>query len=269
MPEHAAPDLALRDAPSPLLHPALDLPRIRHAFFTREGGVSNGIYASLNGGQGSADDPGRVRENRRRMADLMGVHRERFVTCYQVHSPDVVKVKEPWTRETAPKADAMVTAERGLAIAVSTADCGPVLFADSAAGVIGAAHAGWKGAFTGVLEATLAAMERLGASRSSTVAVLGPMISRAQYEVGPEFVERFVSADKANGVFFAASEKPGHSMFDLPAYIAARLDAAGIGAFHDMALCTYGDEGRFFSYRRSTHRGEPDYGRLLHAIALS
>jgi polyphenol oxidase len=163
----------------------------------------------------------------------------------------------------------MVTAERGLAIAVSTADCGPVLFADSAAGVIGAAHAGWKGAFTGVLEATLAAMERLGASRSSTVAVLGPMISRAQYEVGPEFVERFVSADKANGVFFAASEKPGHSMFDLPAYIAARLDAAGIGAFHDMALCTYGDEGRFFSYRRSTHRGEPDYGRLLHAIALS
>jgi YfiH family protein len=269
MPEHATPDLALRDAPSPVLHPALDLPGIRHAFFTREGGVSGGIYATLNGGQGSADDPGCVRENRGRMADLLGVSRVRFVTCYQVHSPDVVTVKDLWTREKAPRADAMVTAERGLAIAVSTADCGPVLFADSAAGVIGAAHAGWKGAFSGVLEATLAAMERLGASRASTVAVLGPTISRAQYEVGPEFVERFVSADKANGAFFTASERPGHSLFDLPAYVAARLEAAGIGRFEDMALCTYRDEARFFSYRRSTHRGEPDYGRLLHAIALS
>jgi polyphenol oxidase len=269
MPEHATPDLAVRDAPSPLVHPALDLPGVRHAFFTREGGVSGGIYASLNGGQGSADDPGCVRENRGRMADLMNVPRERFVTCYQVHSPDVVTVKAPWTREAAPKADAMVTAERGLAIAVSTADCAPVLFADSPAGVIGAAHAGWKGAFSGVLEATLAAMERLGASRSRTVAVLGPTISPAHYEVGPEFVERFISADKSNGAFFTASERQGHSMFDLPAYIAARLDDAGIGGFHDMALCTYGDEGRFFSYRRSTHRGEPDYGRLLHAIALS
>jgi YfiH family protein len=269
MPEHATPDLAVRDAPSPLVHPALDLPAIRHAFFTREGGVSGGIYASLNGGQGSADDPGCVRENRGRMADLLGVSRERFVTCYQVHSPDVITVKAPWTRQAAPKADAMVTAERGLAIAVSTADCGPVLFADGAAGVIGAAHAGWKGAFTGVLEATLAAMERLGASRGGTVAVLGPMISRAHYEVGPEFVERFVATDTANRAFFVPSANPGRSMFDLPAYIAARLHAAGIGRFHDMALCTYGDEARFFSYRRSTHRGETDYGRLLHAIALS
>jgi polyphenol oxidase len=263
------PDLAPRPAPSPLLHPALDLPGISHAFFTREGGVSTGIYATLNGGQGSADDPRCVRENRGRMADLLGVSRERFVTCYQVHSSDVVTVTVPWTREEAPKADAMVTAMRGLAIAVSTADCGPVLFADAAAGVIGAAHAGWKGAFSGVLEATLAAMERLGASRAGTVAVLGPTISRAQYEVGPEFVERFTSADGANAAFFTASARPGHSMFDLPAYVAARLGAAGVGRFHDMVRCTYGEEARFFSYRRSTHRGEPDYGRLLHAIALT
>ena len=160
----------MSDAPSPLLHPVLDLPGIRHGFFTRQGGVSSGIYATLNGGQGSSDDPASVRENRGRMADMLGVARERFVACYQVHSPDVVVVTEPWTRASAPKADAMVTSERGLAIAVSTADCGPVLFADADAGVIGAAHAGWKGAFTGVLEATLGAMERLGATRSRTLA---------------------------------------------------------------------------------------------------
>lgn len=262
------PDPATAAPPAPLTHPALRHPSIVHGYFTREGGVSSGIYASLNGGQGSSDDPALVRENRGRMADWLGVPRDRFVTCYQIHSPDVVTVVEPWSRETAPKADAMVTRERNLATAVSTADCGSVLFADPAAGVVGAAHAGWKGAFTGVLEATLTAMEALGARRAAITAVLGPMISRAAYEVGPEFVARFLEADAANDRFFAPSGKPGHAMFDLPAYIGMRLRRAGVGRFEDMALCTYADEERFFSYRRVTHRHEPDYGRLLHAIAL-
>jgi polyphenol oxidase len=251
-----------------LHHDALALPGIRHGFFTRQGGVSTGIYASLNGGQGSQDDPALVRENRGLMADAIGVPRERFVSCYQVHSPDVATVVEPWTREQAPKVDAMVTRKKNIALAISTADCGPVLFADAKAGVIGAAHAGWKGAFTGVLEATLTAMEALGAQRGDITAVLGPMISAGAYEVGPEFVARFVEADAANLRFFSPSINTGHAMFDLPAYIGARLKEAGVGRFEDMALCTYADEERFFSYRRVTHRKEPDYGRLQHVIAL-
>jgi purine-nucleoside/S-methyl-5'-thioadenosine phosphorylase / adenosine deaminase len=251
-----------------LCHPSLDNTSVRHAFFTRHGGVSEGLYASLNGGQGSRDDPAKVRENRSRMAAALGVAPDRFVTCYQVHSAEVVTVTRPWTRESAPRADAMVTRERGLAIAVSTADCGPVLFADAEAQVVAAAHAGWKGAFTGVLEATLVAMEELGASRARVAAVLGPTISRAAYEVGPEFVDRFVAVDRANLAFFAPSTRPGHARFDLPAYIGSRLRRAGVGTFHDLGLCTYADEDRFFSYRRVTHRNEKDYGRLLHAIAL-
>jgi YfiH family protein len=255
--------------PTPITHPSLAVPGVRHGFFTREGGVSGGIYATLNGGQGSSDDPALVKENRGRMADWLGVPRERFVTCYQIHSPDVVTVTQPWTRDHAPKADAMVTRERNLAIAVSSADCGPVLFMDNKAGVIGAAHAGWKGAFTGVLEATLIAMEALGAQRSSIVAVLGPMISRRAYEVGPEFVARFLEVSAQNDRFFTPSERADHAMFDLPGYIGMRLRMAGVGQFEDLALCTYEDEARFYSYRRVTHRKEPDYGRLLHAIALA
>ncbi len=251
-----------------LRHSSLDLPGISHGFFTRQGGVSDGIYASLNGGSGSDDNPDLVRENRGRMADALGVPRDRFITCYQVHSPNVVIVTAPWTRENAPKVDAMVTREKNLALAVATADCGPVLFADSEAGVIGAAHAGWKGAFTGVLESALAAMEGLGARRQNITAVLGPMISQGAYEVGPEFVARFAEADGDNRRFFTPSPKPGHAMFNLPAYIGARLAKAGVGRFEDMGLCTYQDEERFFSYRRVTHRKEPDYGRLLHGIAL-
>ena len=260
----------MTDSPAiALQHAALDLPGIRHGFFTRQGGVSAGIYASLNGGSGSDDLPDHVRENRGRMADSLGVPRERFITCYQVHSPNVVTVTAPWTREHAPKVDAMVTRERNLALAVATADCGPVLFADAKAGVIGAAHAGWKGAFTGVLETTLDAMVGLGAARGDIVAVLGPMISRSAYEVGPEFRARFIEAAADNDRFFGPSPNAGHAMFDLPAYIAMRVMAAGIARFEDMALCTYQDEERFFSYRRVTHRKEPDYGRLLHAIALA
>jgi hypothetical protein len=244
------------------------LPSIRHAFFTREGGVSPGIYASLNGGLGSQDPPENVRENRSRMAATLGVRADHLVTCYQIHSPIVVVAETPWTRETAPRADAVVTRVPSLAVGVSTADCGPVLFADAEAGVVAAAHAGWKGALTGVVEATLAAMEKLGASRSRVVAALGPMIRQPNYEVGPEFIDRFCADDAANRKFFAPAPRKDHAMFDLAGYIAARLARAGVGEAEDLAHCTYADPARFFSFRRTTHRGEPDYGRHVNAIAL-
>jgi YfiH family protein len=244
------------------------LPRIRHAFFTRRGGVSNGIYASLNGGQGSDDDPAHVRENRRRMAASLEVAETRFVSCYQIHSAEVVIADEPWTRDGAPRADAMVTRMPGLALAVSIADCGPVLMADGEAGVAAAVHAGWKGAFTGVLEATIERMETLGAARGRIVAAVGPLIRQPSYEVGAEFVARFHDADPKNIRFFAPGERERHSLFDLPGYISMRLKKAGIGTLEDLCLDTYSEEERFFSYRRSTHRNEPDYGRLVAAIAL-
>ncbi|AXK84199.1 peptidoglycan editing factor PgeF [Pseudolabrys taiwanensis] len=244
------------------------LPRIRHAFFTRDGGISEGIYASLNGGVGSNDAPERVAENRARMAAALGVAPNHLITPYQIHSAEVAVADAPWTAETRPRADAVVTRKPGLAIGVSTADCGPLLFADADAGVIGAAHAGWRGAFTGVIEATLAEMEKLGADRSRIVAALGPTISRPNYEVGPEFVERFLAADVDNARFFTDSERPGHAMFDLKSYIADRMARAGVGNFTDLGLCTYAEPDRFYSYRRTTQRGEPDYGRHINAIAL-
>jgi len=244
------------------------LPGIRHAFFTRAGGVSDGIYQSLNGGPGSDDVPARVVENRARMATTLGVAPERFLTAYQIHSPDVVTIEAPWAPEARPRADAIVTRTPGLAIGVTTADCGPVLFADAQARVIGAAHAGWRGALTGVLEATVAAMVRCGAGRDRMVAALGPMISQPNYEVGPEFVERFAAADAGNARFFQPSLRQNHALFDLPRYIAARLAAAGIRRVDDLGCCTYADSARFFSYRRSTHRHEADYGRHVNAIAL-
>jgi YfiH family protein len=242
---------------------------VRHAFFTREGGVSEGIYESLNGGLGSQDDYERVDENRRRMAAAVGVAPDRFVTCYQIHSPTVIVAETPWTRETAPRADALVTRMPGLAIGVTTADCGPVLFADGQAGVVGAAHAGWKGALTGVLESTLDAMEKLGAKRWRMFVALGPMIRQANYEVGPEFVERFCAEDAENRGFFGPAERNGHAMFDLAGYIAARLKRAGVPQVEDLSVCTYADPERFYSFRRSTHRREPDYGRHVNAIALA
>lgn len=245
------------------------LARIRHAFFTRSGGVSQGVYASLNGGVGSNDASEKVAENRTRMAAALGVKPDRLLTAYQIHSPDVVVADEPWTRENRPRADAIVTRVPQLAIGVSTADCGPLLFADSEAGVIGAAHAGWRGALTGVIEATIAAMERLGAGRSRIVAALGPTIRQPNYEVGPEFVERFVAADSGNGRFFAPAQRDGHAMFDLTGYIAERVRGAGIAQFEDLGLCTYAEPERFFSYRRTAQRGEPDYGRHVNAIALT
>lgn len=245
------------------------VPGIRHAFFTRDGGVSDGLYESLNGGTGSNDAPAKVAANRARMAGALGVRPERFVTAYQVHSPDVVTIERPWAPEERPRADAIVTRAAGIGIGVTTADCGPVLFADGAARVIAAAHAGWRGALTGVLEATVAAMEHCGAERARIVAVLGPTIRQPNYEVGPELVDRFTAADPQNARFFISSPRPGHARFDLPGYIVARLTAAGVGRIEDLACCTYADPARFFSYRRSTHRSEPDYGRHVNAIALS
>lgn len=243
-------------------------PRIRHAFFTRSGGVSQGVYASLNGGVGSSDAPDKVAENRARMAVALGVSADRLLTPYQIHSPDVVVADVPWTSDDRPRADAVVTRVPRLAIGVSTADCGPLLFADSEAGVIGAAHAGWRGALTGVIEATVTAMERLGADRRNIAAALGPTIRQQNYEVGPEFVERFLAADRSNSRYFRPSGRAGYAMFDLTGYIAERVQRVGIEQFEDLGLCTYAEPDRFFSYRRTTRSGEPDYGRHINAIAL-
>lgn len=249
---------------SPLLSA---VPGLRHAFFTREGGVSGGIYGSLNGGVGSNDDPAHVEENRRRMASRLGVSPVRFLTLWQTHSPDVVVASEPWQGGSRPRADAIVTRSEGLAIGATAADCGPVLFVDPGARVIGAAHAGWKGALSGILESTIAAMEQLGAARSDIVAAIGPLIRQHSYEVGGEFVERFIEADAGHGRFFIPSAREGHSMFDLAGFIRMRLENSGISVIDDSGIDTYSDE-RFYSYRRSVHRQEPDYGRHVHSIAL-
>ena len=242
---------------------------IRHAFFTREGGVSGGIYASLNSGVGSSDDPDHVTENRARMAQALGVDAERLITAFQIHSPHVVVADEPWSVETRPKADAIVTRTPGLAIGVSTADCGPLLFADPQARVIGAAHAGWRGAFSGVIEGTVAAMENLGAERSRISVALGPLIRQDNYEVSQSFVDEFLRVDETHARFFAPAARDGHAMFDLPGFIASRLEQSGVGSFEDIGICTYADPERFYSYRRSVHRSEPDYGRHVNAIVLA
>jgi hypothetical protein len=192
-----------------------------------------------------------------------------LVGCYQIHSAEVVVAETPWTRENAPRADAIVCKMPSLAIGVSIADCGPVLFADGEARVIGCAHAGWKGAFGGVLEATLEKMESLGADRTRIVAAIGPLIRQSSYEVGPEFVARFHEADHRNIRFFAPSDRERHSLFDLPGYISSRLKKARVGTIDDLCLDTYSDQERFFSYRRSTHKNEKDYGRLVAAISLT
>jgi purine-nucleoside/S-methyl-5'-thioadenosine phosphorylase / adenosine deaminase len=243
------------------------IPGLRHAFFTREGGVSDGVYDSLNGGLGSRDDPANVAENRRRMAEQFGVAPSHFLNVHQIHSPDAIVATGPWESPARPKADAIVTRAEGLAIGVTTADCGPILFVDPNARVIGAAHAGWKGALTGILESTIAAMETLGAERNSIVAAIGPLIRQPSYEVGSEFVERFMEADADNVLFFLPGERDGRAMFDLPGFIRMRLENAGVLMIDDLGVDTYADE-RFYSYRRSVHRKEPDYGRLVHAIAL-
>lgn len=249
--------------------PALsELPGLRHAFFTRDGGVSKGIYAGLNGGIGSNDDPADVAENRKRMAEAMGVDIDHFLTVHQIHSPDVAVATTLWDAEARPRADAMVTATPGIALGVTTADCGPILFADPKARVIGAAHAGWKGAFTGVLESTIAEMEKLGANKADMTVAIGPLIRQPSYEVGAEFVTRFTDVDPDFARFFIPSAQAGHSMFDLAGFIRMRLARAGIVAIDDTGIDTYPDE-QLFSYRRTVHRKEPDYGRQIHAIVLA
>ena len=245
------------------------LPGIRHGFFTRAGGVSEGVYESLNGGVGSEDSPAKVAENRARMAKHLGVAPDRFLTCYQIHSPEVVVAETPWPSNERPRADAIVTRTPNLAIGISTADCGPVLLAEPEARVIGAAHAGWRGALTGVIEQTVAAMEKLGAKRGRIVAAAGPMIRQPNYEVGQDLIDRFVATDPNTIRFFKPAQRPGHSMFDLASYVVSRLQRAEIAEIEDLGLCTYADPAQFYSYRRATHRAEPDYGRHINAIALT
>ncbi|UMY18041.1 peptidoglycan editing factor PgeF [Methylobacterium organophilum] len=241
---------------------------IRHAFFTRQGGVSEGLYASLNGGIGSRDAPERVTENRARMCAQLGLPAANLVSLYQVHSADVVTVEAPFPLDGRPKADGMVSRVPGIVLGIATADCGPLLFADPEGRVVGAAHAGWKGALGGVIEATVAAMVALGARRERIVAVLGPTIAQASYEVGVEFVERFRAEAPGSERFFVDG-RPGHAQFDLPGFILARLQQAGVAEAVSLGLCTYADPERFYSYRRATHRAESDYGRLISAIALT
>ena len=247
---------------------SLALPGLAHAFFTRRGGVSVGLYQSLNGGVGSQDEALAVSANRARMARALGIAPERLSIPYQVHSPDVVALNAPFARDARPRCDALVTATPGVGLGVTGADCGMILFADPEARVIGAAHAGWKGALTGVIEATAAAMVALGARAERIHAALGPCIAQASYEVGAEFVAAFAAGDRDCARFFIPSRNAGRSMFDLHGYIAERARRARVGRFEDLGLDTYADEARFFSYRRATHRKEADYGRLVAAIAL-
>ncbi len=239
---------------------------IPHGFLGRRGGVSAGVVAGLNVGLGSGDEEAAVAENRRRAGDAV-LPGAPIVACYQIHSPDCVTVREPWSDAERPQADALVTDRPGLLLGVVTADCTPVLFADREAGVIGAAHAGWKGAIGGVTDRTIEAMEALGARREAIVAAIGPTIAQASYEVDEGFRGRFLDADSANARFFKGG-KPGHWQFDLPAYVGARLVSAGIGQVEVLNLDTYPAPDRFYSFRRASHRGEPAYGRQISLIAL-
>ncbi len=247
-----------------------NLDGIRHGFFGREGGVSEGIYASLNCGHGSNDAREAVTENRRRVAVALGQSAaERVLTLYQVHSASALVVDRAFPREELPKADALVTRTRGLVLGALAADCTPVLFADPIAKVVAAAHAGWRGALTGVLEATVAAMEGQGAARERIRAAIGPTINQAAYEVGPEFEAQFVALDPSNARFFAQPRPGARAHFDLPGFVESRLTTAGIGVVERQSHCTFGSPERYFSYRRTTKAGEPDYGRQISAIVLT
>ncbi|MDQ8758279.1 peptidoglycan editing factor PgeF [Sphingosinicella sp. LHD-64] len=238
-----------------------------HGFLGRRGGVSEGVCAGLNVGLGSDDSREAIAENRRRAVEAVAPG-ARLVTVHQVHSPHAVFAAAPWPDDARPHADAIVTNRPGLALGILTADCAPILFADAKAGVIGAAHAGWKGAFGGVVESALIAMEKLGAQRGDVTAAIGPAIARKSYEVDDGFHRRFVEADPENDRFFSPG-RDGHHQFDLEGYAAARLAAAGVGRVEALGLDTYSDPERFFSYRRATHRDEPTYGRQIALIALS
>jgi hypothetical protein len=240
---------------------------IAHGFFTRQGGVSRGIFASLNCGPGSGDDAQNVMENRERVRRELGARS--LVSLYQIHSPIAVTVTQPWDHGNRPQADAMVTNVSGIALGILTADCAPVLLVDAQAGVIGAAHAGWKGALYGVTDSVIAEMEKLGADRARIAAAVGPCISQANYEVGAEFLDAFTKVDSTNGKFFVTSNRSDHFRFDLEAFVAHRLRLVGVSDVQPLHACTYARENEFFSYRRATHRGEKDYGRQISAIVLA
>ncbi len=260
--------LDFMNTPRSIQSEALKSNATTHGFFTRIGGASKSIYQGLDVGLGSDDEREIVLENRRRVAKSMGVNDDQLMMVYQVHSAEVALADNPWTMENRPKRDAMVSSTPGLAIGVMTADCGPVLFSDKENGVVGAAHAGWKGATGGILENTVSAMETIGAEREKIVAVLGPTISQNHYEVGPEFVDNLLILNPQNDAYLKPSEKDHHAMFNLPAYIVDRLTAKGVKASWS-GDCTYADEEQFYSYRRKTHRGEKDYGRQISVIKVN
>ena len=251
----------------PITHPLLALPGVRHGFFTREGGVSTGIYAGLNTGVGSKDDPAAVAENRRRVAEHLGGGPDDLAACFQIHSAVARVAVEGWKGER-PEGDASVTAAPGVICAVLTADCAPVLLADPEAGIVGAAHAGWKGALHGIVHSTVAAMQALGAEPRRMVAVVGPCISQASYEVGADFQDRFEHHDPGSGRFFAPGESADKRLFDLPAFVLWRLEQAGVGEAAWTGDDTRADAVRFYSNRRAFLDGEADFGRLMSAISL-
>jgi len=256
--------------PNPVLSSALaDIPSVRHGFFTREGGVSEGLYAGLNCGLGSRDAAGRVLENRARVVRYLGGAASEVVTLYQVHSATALWVDHPLSRQGLPRADAVVTTVPGLVVGVLTADCTPVLFADPEAKVVAAAHAGWRGAVAGIVESTIVEMERAGARRDRIRAAIGPTISQAAYEVGPEFEAEVLAHDPANCDFFVVPQAGARARFDLPGYVGRRLGRLGLAAVESVSPCTYVNESLFFSYRRTTHRQEPDYGRQISAIVVT
>jgi YfiH family protein len=245
------------------------LPGLRHGFFTRKGGVSGLLYSSLNCGPGSSDEPSHVGENRARVAKHLGAAEPEVVTLYQTHSATALAVEGPFPANGRPKADALVTRTPGLAIGALTADCAPVLFADPEARVVGAAHAGWRGAAAGILEAAIAEMERLGGRRARIFAAIGPSINQAAYEVGPEFKAALIDGNLDNARFFDQSEPNARPHFDLPGYVESRLGAAGLAGIERQSPCTYANESLFYSFRRSKHRGEADYGRQISAIVVA
>ena len=248
--------------------PELSCSKIMHGFFTRNGGVSNGIYRSLNTGLGSNDNRANVIENRKRVCEVLKVKESNLLTVYQTHSTEIVEALSCWPINSSPRADGLVTNQPGIALAICTADCGPVLLADKSTGIIGAAHAGWRGAFNGILENIINKMESLGANKSKITAILGPTISGDAYEVGPEFVEQFTTQALANESFFKPSTNPNHSMFDLPNYIVSRLKSTGIRTVSKINECTFKHPEKYFSYRKMQHNGENDYGRLMSVITI-
>lgn len=251
----------------PITHPLLDKAGVRHGFFTRQGGVSTGLYEGLNTGVGSKDDPDAVAENRRRVAGWFGRDADDIAACYQIHSA-VCRVAEAGWRGDRPEGDAVVTASPGVVCGVLTADCAPVLFADAEAGVVGAAHAGWKGALGGIIHSTVASMQALGADLRRIVAVVGPTIAQASYEVGADYQERFEHHDPGSGRFFAPGETPDKRLFDLPGFVLWRLEQAGVSEAAWTGHDTRADAARFYSNRRAYLNGEADFGRLMSAISL-